>query len=120
MALIPALKRGLYLAGRIDKKYNLNKIFIDKYAPPGYRKGLYKLVDIAGTLGGGYGIVRFIESLYAADSPGNGGQIPFKKKQFETNQSYKTRRRPTKQYNRCRDQYRNTNRYNRYSNASRY
>ncbi len=96
MALLPALKQGLRIAGRIDQKYNLNKIFIQKYVPPGYRKTANRLVDIAGTLGGGYGIVKFVESLYAPDTPGNSA-IPFKpQKQFRKyRQSYKTRYRRT-------------------------
>ncbi len=94
MALLPALKRGLQIAGRIDQKYNINKIFIQKYVPPGYRKTANKLVDITGTIGGGYGIVRFIESLYAPDTPGMSGQIPFKPK-ASTYQQDKARLRRT-------------------------
>ncbi len=94
MALLPALKRGLQIAGRIDQKYNINKIFIQKYFPPSYRTRANKIVDIAGTLGGGYGIVRFVESLYAPDTPGNGAQMLPKKKQYaKTGKSYQTRRR---------------------------
>ncbi len=94
MTIVPVLKQAVRIAGRIDRKYNLNKIFIQKYVPPGYRKSANKLVDIAGLLGGGLGIVRFIESLYAADTPGNGATIPFKKRQqFTTRKSYQTRRR---------------------------
>ncbi len=94
MALIQGLKQGLRIAGKIDRKYNLNKIFIQKYVPPGYRARANKLVDIAGTLGGGYGIVRFLESLYAPETPGNGASIPFKK-YAPPGQSYKTRYRYT-------------------------
>ncbi len=96
MALLPAIKRGLQIAGRIDKKYNINKIFIDKYAPPHLRKSLNKIVDIGGTLGGGYGIVRFLESLYAPQSPGNPPDGSFSKRNekfTKTGKSYKTRRR---------------------------
>ncbi len=92
MAILPVIKRGLYLAGRIDKKYNINKIFIDKYAPPGYRKTLNRIVDIGATLGGGYGIYNFAQSLIAEDSPGNSAPIPFKKFS-KTGKSYKTRGR---------------------------
>ncbi len=94
MTIIPVLKQAVRIAGKIDRKYNLNKIFIQKYVPPGYRTRANKLVDIAGTLGGGYGIVRFVESLYAADSPGNGAPIYQKKKQqYTPRKSYQTRRR---------------------------
>ncbi len=95
MPYLPAIKRGLKIAGRIDQKYNLNKIFIQKYVPPGYRKTANKIVDIAGTLGGGYGIVRFIESLYAADTPGNSAPVYQQKTKYvsKTSTSYKTRGR---------------------------
>ncbi len=101
MALIPAIKQGIRIIGRIDRKYNLNKIFIQKYVPPGYRKTANKLVDIAGTVGGGYGIVRFVETLYAPDTPGNDIGIPFQKKQRpQTYKSYKTRGRQTVRFGR--------------------
>ncbi len=117
MALLPAVKQGLRLAGKIDRKYNLNKIFIQKYVPPHQRKFANKLVDIAGTLGGGYGIVRFIESLYSPDTPGNGGSIPFQKQRFTTRKSYKTRGRQSVRYGaRCRpnDKYGSSRRRPRY------
>ncbi len=103
-----AIKRGFQIAGRIDKKYNLNKIFIDKYAPPGWKPGLRKIVDIAGTLGGGYGIYQFIQSLNAPDSPGNGGFPEIQQRQrFTTRKSYKTRYRPTVCRPYSRSKYRN-------------
>ncbi len=95
MAYSTAIKRGFAIAGKIDKKYNLNKIFIDKYFPPGYRKTAHKIVDIAGVAGGGYGIYNFIQSLYAPDTPGNDAQIPFQRTRNETGSPYKTRRRRT-------------------------
>ncbi len=114
MVVITAIKRGLYIAGRIDRKYNINKIFIQKYAPPGYRKQLNRLVDIGGTIGGGYGLYQFINSLIAPETPGNGAQIPFKKQRpfFKANKSYQTRgRRAERNRFRCHGQY--------YSNSSR-
>ncbi len=91
MAAFTAFKRGLQIAGRIDQKYNINKIFIQKYFPPGYRKTANKIVDIAGSLGGGYGIVRFVESLYAKPpSLSNGFQ---KTDVYAPSKSYKTRSR---------------------------
>ncbi len=97
--IVPIIKRGLYLAGRIDKKYNLNKIFIDKYLPPGYRKGAYKIVDVAGALGGGYGIYNFIQSLYAPDTPGNDdAQTIQQRNGFKTDKSYKARPRFATRY----------------------
>ncbi len=89
-----AVKSGLRLAGKIDKKYNLNKIFIQKYVPPGYRKTANRIVDIAGTLGGGYGLYNFVESLYAPSTPGNPNAFQTKSRQRNaTYKSYKTRRR---------------------------
>ncbi len=107
MGLLRGAKEALKIAGRIDNKYNINKIFVEKYVPPGYKKLTKQIFDVAGTIGGGYGIVRFIESLYADDSPGSSAPIPFEKQKFtKTDKSYKTRSRYPKRYNRCRDQYR--------------
>ncbi len=109
-AIVPIVKRGLYLAGRIDKKYNINKIFIQKYVPPGYRSTANKIVDIAGALSGGYGIYGFINSLIAPDSPGNSGFPEIQQKQrFTSRKSYKTRLRPTVCRPYRRRKYRNRN-----------
>ncbi len=97
MAYGQAIRQGLRIAGRIDRKYNINKIFIDKYFPPGYRATARKIVDIAGVFGGGYGIYNFIQSLNAPASPGNPDAVPFQKQRpkFTSRKSYKTRNRPT-------------------------
>ncbi len=92
-----AVRTGFRIAGKIDKKYNINKLFVDKYVPPGYRKNVNRIFDAVGTLGGGYGIYNAIQSLYAPDSPGNGASIPFKKLS-KTGKSYKTRFRQTRCY----------------------
>ncbi len=102
MTITAGIRQGLKLAGKIDRKYNLNKIFIQKYVPPGYRKTANKIVDIAGIIGGGYGIYN---ALIAPDSPGNSAQIPFQKqpqtyKPYQTRGGYTTRsnyRKSTKQ-----------------------
>ncbi len=114
MAYGAAIRQGLRIAGRIDSKYNINKIFIDKYAPPAYRPGLRKFVDIAGTAAGGYGIYNFLSNL-AEDSPGNAVQTPFKK-YVTSRKSYQTRSGSTKRYSRryCKQPRRNSsNRYSR-------
>ncbi len=119
MAYISAIRKGFQIAGRIDKKYNLNKIFIDKYFPPGYRKTAHKLVDIAGAFGGGYGIYNAIQSLYAPDSPGNDNA--FQKtvqQQLKTNKPYQTRSGYSRRFStKCRPSYSN-NRNFRYSRFS--
>ncbi len=99
-AIIRAIKEATKIAARIDNKYNLNKIFIQKYVPPGYRSRANKIVEIGGALGGGYGIIRFIESLYAPDTPGNHAvPLPAKTpKQFTSRKSYKTRSGQTNRY----------------------
>ncbi len=51
VAALRALRTGLQIAGKIDKKYNINKIFIDKYVPPGYRKVAGFAYDAAGLAG---------------------------------------------------------------------
>ncbi len=93
MGYIRAVKTGLRIAGRIDQKYNVNKIFVNKYVPPGYRKLTNRIFDIAGTLAGGYGLYGFINSLIAPDSPGNSAPIPFQKQFPQTYKSYQTRSR---------------------------
>ncbi len=98
-----AIRQGLRIAGRIDRKYNINKIFVDKYVPPGYRKNVRLAFDVAGTLGGGYGIYNLIQSLYAPDSPGQPSEDGFRqkiqqRKLSKTYKSYKTRCRPTIRY----------------------
>ncbi len=84
MAYGTAIRRGLYIAGKIDKKYNLNKIFIDKYFPPGYRKTAKQLVDIAGVFGGGYGLYNIYNEI-----TGNAIQKP-NVKPIQTNRFNKT------------------------------
>ncbi len=94
MVYITAIKRGLRIAGRIDQKYNVNKIFVNKYVPPGYRKYVNKIFDIAGLFSGGYGIYSAINSFIAPETPGNGAQIPFKNV-VKTYKQNKTRFRST-------------------------
>ena len=102
MTLTAGIRAGIKLAGKIDRKYNINKIFIDKYVPPHMRKPARQLVDILGTTGGAYGVYK---ALYAPDTPGNdNAQIPFKK-QPQTSPPYKTRgRQSTGFYGRNRQQ----------------
>ncbi len=108
MVYISAIKRGLALAGRIDQKYNINKIFIQKYVPPGSRKTVNKIVDIAGALSGGYGLYSFINSLIAPDPPGNSGFPEIQQRQrFTSRKSYKTRYRSAVCRPNRRSKYRN-------------
>jgi len=117
MAYGTAIRQGLRIAGKIDKKYNLNKIFIDKYFPPGYRKTAHKIVDIAGTFGGGYGLYRFAQSLYAPDSPGNDA-IPEQRFKTTTSKSYKTRSRQPARCRIRRSRFQERNYRKRYSRFS--
>ncbi len=111
VAIGTAIRTGLRLAGRIDKKYNINKIFVEKYVPPGYRKTVNRIFDVAGTLGGGLGIYNTIQSLYAPDTPGNDAIPQIQRKRFTPSKSYKTRYRQTKR-DYCRN-YRNKRPYSR-------
>ncbi len=111
MAYGSAIRRGLQLAGKIDKKYNLNKIFIDKYVPPGYRKTAYKIVDVTGALGGGLGLYRFAQSLYEDFSEPRSNAIPSQKYISKTYKSYKTRYRFSR---RCRPRSSNSAYFNKY------
>ncbi len=95
MAYGTAIRKGLSIAGRIDKKYNINKIFIQKYAPPHYRARLNKIVDIAGAAGGGYGLYGFAQSLIAPDTPGNDNAVPQQRYGPKAYTPYKTRGGPT-------------------------
>ncbi len=111
MAYGTAIRQGLRIAARIDQKYNINKIFVQKYVPPGYRNVVNKIFDIVGTAGGGYGLYSGIQSLIAPDSPGNQIAIPQKKLRisYKTRTSYKTRRRlprcPSSRYKQNRNSY---------------
>ncbi len=96
IAIGRAIRTGIYIAGKVDRKYNINKIFVEKYVPPGYRNIVNKIFDIGLTGSGIYGLYK---ALSAEDSPGNSGQIPFQKQpQTTTSKSYKTRRRQTSRY----------------------
>ncbi len=104
------VRQGLRLAGKIDRKYNINKIFIEKYFPPGYRKPAGRIVDIAGTLGGGYGLYGFLEDLLTPDTAQRRAQIPFKKfYPITSRKSYQTRGRPTERACRRYNRYRESN-----------
>ncbi len=86
-----AIRQGLRIAGKLDKKYNINKIFVDKYVPPGYRKTVNRIFDIVGTAGGAYGIYN---AFIAPDTPGNDGTVQYKKRYVsKTYSQNKTRRR---------------------------
>ncbi len=100
MTITAGLRTGLRIAGRIDQKYNINKIFVNKYVPPGYRKLTNRIFDIVGTAGGGYGLYQGLQSLLAPDSPGNMDaiQTPKFRKQFTSRKSYQTRRRRPRCY----------------------
>ncbi len=98
MTITRGIRTAITIAGKIDKKYNINKIFVDKYVPPGYRKLTKQIFDVAGALGGGLGIYNLFTSLYAPSTPGNpdyGFPTIQQRKLSKTNQSYKTRRRST-------------------------
>ncbi len=88
MAFGTIIRQGLRIAGRIDSKYNINKIFVSKYFPPGYRKSANRIIDIAGSLGGGYGIYN----LLSGDDPEQDNAIP---EESQTYQQYQTRFRRT-------------------------
>ncbi len=96
------IRQGLRIAGRIDRKYNINKIFVQKYVPPGYRKSVNKVFDVVGALGGGYGLYKTIQSLSAPDTPGNDAIQTILRKRNQTRTPYKTRIRQTGRYRTCR------------------
>ncbi len=58
-----AIRQGLRIAGRIDRKYNLNKLFVEKYVPPGYRKTVNRITDLALTASGGYSLYNIWDDL---------------------------------------------------------
>ncbi len=67
MAISTVIRQGLRLAGKIDRKYNINKIFIEKYFPPNLRQPARRIVDIAGALGGGYSVYGVISNFIDDD-----------------------------------------------------
>ncbi len=108
-----AITQGLRIAGRIDRKYNINKIFVEKYVPPGYRRYVRAAFDITGSIPIIIGISNYIQSLNAPDSPGRDNdsfpQIQ-PRKLPQTYKSNKTRRRPAV----CYPTKRGTRPYNRF------
>ncbi len=70
MAIGAALRTGIRIASKIDKKYNLNKIFIDKYVPPGHRQLARRAFDIAG-IGGMVisGISYYYDNAFSPQKP---------------------------------------------------
>ncbi len=113
-----AVKIGLRFVQKVDKKYNLNKIFVDKYVPPGYRKIVNAIYDVAITGGGLYALYEGLTSGTTPDIE-DGFQTPVKYVS-KTSPTYKTRYRQSRRYSgRCKPEYR-YNRSNRYSNSRRY
>ncbi len=117
MTVTKGIRTAITIAGKLDRKYNINKIFVDKYVPPGYRKITRQVFDVAGALGGGLGIYNYIQGLYAPDTPGNDATIPFRKLP-PTSKSYQARGRSTIRYrSKCSPdyQYGTRKRYTRFS-----
>ena len=95
----------------------------DKAIGGAYRKGGYgKATQYGVRTGAGAGaLIGSLLSNNALDTPGNELQTPYKKPiPIKTGKSYQTRLRRTGRYSRRCYPERNTRRYNRYSNSSRY
>ncbi len=71
-----AVKYGLR---RIDYVNPANKL-VSKFAPPGYRKGLFKLVKASELFIGGKTAYDIYVFMTAEDSPGNAVQTPYVKR----------------------------------------
>ncbi len=118
---MPLIGRGIsraikYELKRIDYVNPLNKL-VSKYAPPGYRKTLFKVVKISEALLGGK-TAYDIYQMMAPDSPGNELSIPFQKQRpaFTSRKPHKARLRRTVCYNgrySRQSNYRSRNRYTR-------
>ncbi len=93
---------------RIDYVNPANKL-VSKYAPPGSRNTLFKIVKASEALIGGK-TAYDIYQLFADDSPGNASQIPYQKF-YSPRKSYKTRSRRTVCYNRRNTSYSRSNSY---------
>ncbi len=99
-----------YALKRIDYVNPANKL-VAKYAPPGWRPGLFKIVKASELFIGGksaYDIYKFFNQTDEI-TPGNIGEIPYKRPKAQTSKSYKTRRRqtrcPPEQFKRFRNSY---------------
>ncbi len=88
-----AIRTGLRIAGRIDKKYNINKIFIEKHVPPQWRRPAGLAFDVAGLVGTGIAIYS-----YLTENSNNGILAPQVYEPYATYKQYKTRHRPTRRY----------------------
>ncbi len=86
-----ALQKAVkYALKRIDYVNPANKL-VNKYAPPGYRKSLFKLVKASELFIGGKSAYDIYLFMQADDSPGNGVQT--QRPRNPPRKSYQTRRR---------------------------
>ncbi len=65
-----AIRGGLRFARKVDEKYNINKIFVEKYVPPGYRKYAKTAIDIAGGAAPLTYIVDYLSNYSAIQNTG--------------------------------------------------
>ncbi len=96
-----AIRTGLQIAQRLDRKYNFNKLFVDRYVPPGYKETVNRIFDVTTALGGGYGIYNLLSGNN--QESGNG----ISQAQYDKNNKYQTRNRFSKYHTR-RNSFRHT------------
>ncbi len=100
------IRTAIQIAGKIDKKYNINKIFIEKYVPPGYRRYARAAFDIAGTAGLVVSGLSYISDRPISDDGGGTDEDGSFSKQTppsKYNKTYRGRSRRT--YNRYNNKY---------------
>ncbi len=93
---------------RIDYVNPANKL-VNKYAPPNYRPGLFKLVKASELFLGGKTAYDIYNYLTAPDTPGNGSFSPYVKRTpsgtpYKTRSGYPRRKRSRSKY--CKPTYR--------------
>ncbi len=89
MSAIRAVRTGLTVLGKIDRKYNINKIFIEKYVPPGYRKLVSRIFDIGITSAG---IVSLYDYLSTPSTDTTGGSpVQQQERNYSQSQKYSGR-----------------------------
>ncbi len=85
------ISTAIRILGRIDKKYNVNKIFIEKYVPPGYRKIVGQIYDVGLTGALIYNVIDQLTGNNAVPSQINVPKTDKFSKTYSRNQQYNRR-----------------------------
>ncbi len=96
VAIGAGIRTGFKVLQKIDRKYNINKIFVEKYVPPGYRKTVNRIFDYGLTTAGAISLWEYLNNDQTFQ-PGNNAPIQ-PRNGFKTGTPYKTRYRQSTRY----------------------